>query len=230
MHNNIKSVTFDLDGTLVDTAQDLYLTANEMLLELGLPLLSFSLIKKFIGKGADNFIARCILATAQSEQKVDELFDRGSKLYVDIYSRLNGSTAIVYPGVHEVLQALTRDGYKLAVVTNKPTQFCHPLLENLGLINYFDAVVSGGSTAALKPSPIPILFACRKIKSKASMNTHIGDSISDIDAARAAGSRAIGVSYGYSSDRPLSTINCDLLISSFDQIYSAITQYSFNGN
>ena len=120
---------------------------------------------------------------------------------------------MIYPGVLAGLAAWKASGLKLGVVTNKPGMFTEVLLERTGLLDYFEVVVSGDTTTHKKPHPEPILHACRLFGVRPDRNLHIGDSENDILAARAAGSPAYCVPYGYNEGKPVDTVDCDALVS-----------------
>ena len=206
----LQSVTFDLDGTLLDTALDLSVACNRMLAEMGLPGRSEAEIRRFVGKGMAVLVERCLTWDAAPEAaQVEE----GIAIFRRCYGEENGRFAQPYPGVFEGLQAWREAGLPLAVVTNKPMAFTVPLLEQTGLAGYFQVVVGGDSTPYKKPHPEPVLHACRQLGVGPAANLHIGDSVNDALAARAAGSRAWLVPYGYTEGEPVDSADCDALVS-----------------
>ena len=112
----------------------------------------------------------------------------------------------------------------LAVVTNKPLMFTLPLLEKMGMAEFFKVVVGGDSTAEKKPHPEPILFACRQLGVAPEQNLHIGDSANDVLAARAAGSAAWCVPYGYNEGAAVDSADCDALVSDLLQAFYLATE------
>ena len=123
-----RSLTIDLDGTLVDTVLDLHQACNAMLAELGLPDRSVEEIGRFIGRGTNALVRRCLTQDQTGLAPDDEVFEQGLAAYLKHYTRINGKHAKVYPGVKEGLAALQAAGYPMAVVTNKPVKFTLPLL------------------------------------------------------------------------------------------------------
>jgi len=115
--------------------------------------------------------------------------------------------------VLEGLAAWRDAGLKMDVGTNKPAIFTEALLDKMGMAGYFDVVVSGDTTPFKKPHPEPIHHACRGMGVHAGNNLHIGDSKNDIEAARAAGSAAFCVPYGYNEGEPVDSADCDALVS-----------------
>jgi phosphoglycolate phosphatase len=208
----VSSITFDLDGTLLDTARDIFVACQRVLAEMRLPTRSEAEIRCFVGRGMDELITRCLTWDTPPERAAVE---EGMRLFRQYYAEENGRATQPYPGVVEGLQAFHASGLPLAVVTNKSTAFTQPLLEQTRLADYFQVVVCGDSTPFKKPHPEPILHACRLLGVAPTANLHIGDSINDALAARAAGSLAWLVPYGYSEGKPLSADDCDALVSDF---------------
>ncbi len=205
-----QSVTFDLDGTLLDTIADLAEGCRRMLAELGEPPRSQEEVHSFVGKGMAVLVERCLTRerapTAARLAEAITVFQRH-------YAEVNGLHTRIYPGVLEGLAAWRASGLPLGVVTNKPAMFTEPLLARMGLADYFAVVVSGDTTAHKKPHPEPILHACRRFGVAPPRNLHIGDSINDIEAAHAAGCAAFCVPYGYNEGRPVDSADCDALVS-----------------
>ena len=213
-----RSLTIDLDGTLVDTVLDLHQACNAMLAELELPDRSVEEIGRFIGRGTNTLVRRCLTDDASGAAPSDTLFEQGLAAYLKHYTRINGKHAKVYPGVKEGLSALHAAGYPMAVVTNKPVKFTLPLLEATGLAPYFKAVIGGDSTPHKKPAPDPIICACVEMDVSLVHNVHVGDSGNDIQAAQAAGCAAVGVTYGYAEGYPIKTEDCDALVGGLDEL------------
>jgi phosphoglycolate phosphatase len=204
------SVTFDLDGTLLDTIADLAEGCRRMLEEIGAPPRSQAEVHSFVGKGMAVLVERCLTherpPTAERLQEAIASFRRH-------YAAVNGEKAQIYPGVVAGLEAWRDSGTRMAIVTNKPGEFTEALLARTGLAGYFDLVVSGDTTAHKKPHPEPILHACRLFGVRPDRNLHIGDSENDVLAARAAGCPAFCVPYGYNEGRPVDSADCDALVS-----------------
>lgn len=216
-----RAVTFDLDGTLLDTVPDLALACNRMLLELGERERSLAEIHRFVGKGMVNLVTRCL--TDDAPPSVEKLA-AGVEAFKRHYTAVNGAATTVYPQVLAGLQAWQASGLPLAVVTNKPLMFTLPLLEKMGMAEFFRVVVGGDSTAEKKPHPEPILFACRQLGVAPEQNLHIGDSANDVLAARAAGSAAWCVPYGYNEGAAVDSADCDALVSDLLQAFYLATE------
>lgn len=205
----LRSVTFDLDGTLLDTVADLAEACQRMLAEIQAPPRSLAEVHSFVGKGMAVLVERCLTHDLPPSA---EALQTGIAAFKRHYAEVNGQKTLVYPGVWEGLSAFRAAGYKLGVVTNKPGEFTETLLERMGMID-FEVIVSGDTTAHKKPHPEPILHACRIMGTKPTENLHIGDSKNDIQAARAAGCPVFCVPYGYNEGEPVDSAECDALVS-----------------
>lgn len=205
-----QSVTFDLDGTLLDTIADLAEACRLMLDEIGAPPRSPAQVHSFVGKGMAVLVERCL--THAQLPSVEQL-NAGIASFKRHYAAVNGRLTTIYPGVIAGLDAWKASGLRMGVVTNKPGMFTEALLEHMGLADYFDVVVSGDTTAHKKPHPEPILHACRILGVRPDRNLHIGDSKNDIHAAHAAGCLAYAVPYGYNEGEPVDSADCDALVS-----------------
>ena len=148
----------DLDGTLLDTVEDLAAAVNLMLGQLGRPPLDAALVRTFIGKGIQNLVRRT-LAGALSGEPDAGLLERALPLYLDCYASVNGRSATLYPGVLEGLAVLKDAGFPLACVTNKGERFTLPLLAQMRLAPYFSMVVAGDTLPQKKPDPLPLVHA-----------------------------------------------------------------------
>lgn len=206
----LRSATFDLDGTLVDSIPDLAAACHAMLAELGQPPRTDDDIHRFVGKGMAVLVERCLTWEAAPEAS---LLEAGIAAFRRHYADINGRASTVYPGVVDGLEAFRALGLPLGVVTNKPAAFTAPLLERMGLATYFEVVISGDTLAFKKPRPEPLLHACALLATEPGLNLHVGDSLNDIESARAAGCPVICVPYGYNEGRPVDSADCDALVS-----------------
>lgn len=211
----IKSLTIDLDGTLLNTLPDLTAAANNMLRELGLPLHTEATVATFIGRGVTDLVTRCLPA----EQSADATFLANAlTIFRRHYMAENGHRTVLYPGVIEGLNAWKNAGIPMALVTNKAAAFTEPLLAATGLADFFDLVLSGDSLPEKKPHPLPLLHACQHFGVAPKDNLHIGDSKHDAEAARAAGCRVWLVPYGYGYNpgynpaNPAQQVDCDAIV------------------
>lgn len=211
----IRSLTFDLDGTLLDTLPDLAAAANAMLAELGRPPLPIATIASFIGHGTVNLVARCLPDV--SDVDVTALA-AAQTIFRRHYTVENGRRSRPFPGVMAALGQLAEAGLPLAVVTNKPAQFSEPLLVATGLADFFQFVICGDTLAEKKPHPLPLLHACQRFGVTPAENLHIGDSRHDAAAARAAGCPVWLLPHGYNAGEPVRAADCDAIVAGFDEV------------
>ncbi|MDR1227418.1 MAG: phosphoglycolate phosphatase [Azoarcus sp.] len=207
-----RAVLFDLDGTLLDTIADLADAANLMLAERGQAPRSREEIHGFVGKGIGNLVERCLTEGRAPVSGAEA--DAALEAFRRHYARVNGRRTRPYPGVPELLAALSARGLKMALVTNKATVFTLPLLMQFGIASYFGAVVCGDTLPVRKPDPAVIGHACARLGVEPAASLMIGDSANDALAARAAGAPVLLVTYGYSEGMPVEAIDCDGLLSS----------------
>ncbi|OWT75750.1 MULTISPECIES: phosphoglycolate phosphatase [unclassified Achromobacter] len=211
-----RAALLDLDGTLLDSIPDLAMAANAMRVELGMEVLREDVIATFVGKGVDNLVRRTLaasLAASQSDSECDEsLFQRARESFYRHYHLVNGDKARIFDGVLDGLKAMRELGLKLAVVTNKPTEFTLPLLQRTGLAGFFQAVVCGDTCARKKPDPQPVQHACALLDVAPEYAVTIGDSLNDTQAGRGAGTRTLVVPYGYNEGVDVRTLEVDGIV------------------
>ena len=210
------AVLLDLDGTLMDTIPDLAQAANTMRQELGLSSLPQAQIATFVGKGAKHLVMRMLTVDADPASISPELFERARESYFRNLHRFNGDQAVMFDGVISGLERMKDMGLRLAVVTNKATEFTLPLLERTGLAKYMQAVVCGDTLAHAKPHPAPMLHACAQLKSTPARSVAVGDSINDAQSARAAGCSILAVPYGYNEGQSVQTLDVDAIVDSIE--------------
>ena len=211
---DVDAVLFDLDGTLLDTVDDLHEAANRMLAELGRPLRTREEIRNFVGKGIPKLVERCLADPDVSAAD----FDAAVEVFRTHYRETNGSKSAPYDTVRETLDALKASGVSMGVVTNKAQDFAVPLLEATGLADYFGAVVCGGMLPNKKPAPDMLLHACELLSVGKERAIMVGDSGNDALCAQAAGVPVLLMTYGYTEGVPVDTINCDGLLSKFAEL------------
>lgn len=207
-----RAILLDLDGTLLDTIPDLAAAANGMLAELAASQLPVESIATFIGKGTAQLVLRCLQDDRVGLPADDAAVEQALAVFNRHYHAVNGRASVLYPGVLEGLAAFREHGVKLAVVTNKPTEFTLPLLEKSGLAPWFDAVVCGDTCSRKKPDPMPLLHACELLGSTPDEALLIGDSINDALAGRAAGMKVLAVPYGYNEGLDIRSLDIDGIV------------------
>ena len=215
--NPIRSITIDLDGTLLDTVPDLAAAANAMLRELGRPELPIETIAAFIGRGIPKLVARCL------PDLDGEAVELAQAVFRRHYAVENGRRSRLFPGVLEGLQAFRAAGLPMAVITNKAAAFTEPLLVATQLDSWFEFAVSGDSLPEKKPHPMPLLHACERLGTTPGENLHIGDSRHDAAAARAAGCPVFLVPYGYNEGEDVQGIDCDAIVTSLAEAARRVT-------
>jgi phosphoglycolate phosphatase len=210
------AVLLDLDGTLLDTVPDIAHAANAMRADLGLPPLAQSQIASFVGRGVDTLILRTLAADLHGAEVPQTLFERGRASFYPHYHAVNGQKAVLFDGVLPGLHLLQAMGLKLAIVTNKATEFTLPLLERTGLSGFMQAVVCGDTLAQRKPHPAPMLHACALLGSTPARSVAVGDSIHDAESARAAGCSVLAVPYGYNEGNSVQTLDVDAIVETIE--------------
>jgi phosphoglycolate phosphatase len=215
--NPIRSITIDLDGTLLDTVPDLAAAANAMLRELGRPERPIETIAAFIGRGIPKLVARCL------PDLDDDAVEQAQVIFRRHYAIENGRRSALFPGVLEGLQAFRAAGLPMAVITNKAAAFTEPLLVATQLDSWFEFAVSGDSLPHKKPHPAQLLHACERMGTSPAENLHIGDSHHDAVAARAAGCPVFIVPYGYNEGEDVQGIDCDAIVASLAEAARRVT-------
>lgn len=216
----IQVVAFDLDGTLVDTAPDLAAAANMMLVILGGRPLPETRIPALIGDGIDRLVARVLTLSRDGIAPEPKLLSTATHLFKDLYVQCLFQRSRVYPGVFEALRALASAGVFSCCITNKERRFTLPLLEAAGIAGLIAFAMCADRPEDRKPSPTLLLTACRRFGVDPPRMLYVGDSRSDIIAARAAGCRVIAVDYGYHHGVPLADARPDAIVSNLFELAS----------
>ncbi|AUM72141.1 phosphoglycolate phosphatase [Pseudomonas fluorescens] len=195
-------VMFDLDGTLIDSLPDLAAAVDHMLLELGRPPAGLDAVRQWVGNGTPTLVRRA-LANHIDAKDVDETeAERALELFNAAYEGSHELT-MVYPGVRSTLKWLQKQGVEMALITNKPERFVAPLLDHMKIGRYFRWIIGGDTLPQRKPDPAALFFVMKMANIPASQSLFIGDSVIDVQAAKAAGVKCVGLSYGYNPGRPI---------------------------
>lgn len=180
---------FDLDGTLVDTVQDITDALNYALTPYGIKSLTISDTMEIVGEGISRLIEKAL--PAEKRHLMDDVIKR----FLEYYSEHLTDKSMEYPHVKETLENLT--GFKKAVISNKKEDLSKRLLEELGLAVYFDLIIGSDTAGERKPSAIPVLYIISKLGISPEESIIVGDSNYDIEAGKKAGIKTIAVTYGY---------------------------------
>ena len=209
------TLAFDLDGTLVDTAPDLVGAVNGLLREEALPALPLSSARLLVGRGARVLIERgfSLAGAPLDPAATPELVAR----FIAIYRARIADESRPFEGVEAALDALAEAGATLCVCTNKPTDLSLALLNALGMTYRFAAVIGADRAPAPKPDPRHLTAAIAAAGGRLDRAVLVGDSINDVDAARAAGTPSIVVSFGY-TEIAAAELGGDHLIDHFRQL------------
>ena len=194
-----RAVVFDLDGTLIDSAPDIWHAANRVLAEEGLPPVSFERARDFVGRGARVFAARLEKAALGDNQPARTAHFHARFLYH--YERAHEHTRI-YPHAEAALEGLRARGLRLGLCTNKPLGPTRAALAHFGWSGLFDAVIAGDSLAVAKPDPAPLLAVVAALGLRVAQIAYIGDSETDAETAERAGARFGLYTQGYRRSAP----------------------------
>ena len=211
-------VLFDLDGTLVDTAPDLGAAMNHVLATLDIAPLKIEYVRKSIGYGARVMIERGLAlndASASSEE-LDSLVDD----FLVHYRRNIAANSRPYPGAMAAVSRLKEAGAKVAICTNKFEAMSLALLEELNILGEFSMVAGSDTHPMRKPAPGHLTLTVEQIGCDPSRAIMVGDSITDVNAARNAKMPIVGVSFGY-TDTPMAQLEPDVLIDHMDELWPA---------
>ena len=203
-------VIYDLDGTLVDTRDDIAQSANHMLEMLGAAPLPREEICRHVGNGVRQLIRGCL--NTQDPDRIEE----GVKVYRAHYAKHLLDHTALYPFAREVLDHFKER--KQAVFTNKPNPFSRDILVDLGVADYFCEIVAGDSPFAKKPDPEAILTLMKREGIFVTQVLLVGDSPLDVQTGKAAGVATVGTTHGFSEEEELKASCPDFLVHDFEQL------------
>jgi len=187
---SVRALIFDLDGTLIDSKQDLIHSVNAMLRELGRGELAEETISGYIGHGAPQLVARALGDGCTEAER-----QRALQFFLSYYELHKMDTTCAYPGVAETLEKLAN--MPMAVLTNKPVRISVRILDAMGLAKYFRAIYGGNSFETKKPDPLGARTILRELGAEPQQALLVGDSEVDVQTARNAGMLAAAVNYGF---------------------------------
>ena len=210
-------ILIDVDGTLVDSVPDLAYCVDEMMKQLDMPVRGEAAVRDWVGNGVERLTRRALINQLDGEPD-DALFEKAYPIFLELYAENTSKRSMLYPGVREGLDYMRSAGYKIGCVTNKAEQFTLPLLGDLGIQDEFEIIICGDTLAEKKPHPLPLLHAAEFFKVDPENALMLGDSVSDVKAARAAGFQIICMSYGYNHGVDIRDSNPDAVIDSMAEL------------
>jgi len=217
--NEVRTLVFDLDGTLAETAGDLIGALNVVLAADGIEAVPVSAARSLLGAGGRALIQRGYARAGRdlSPAKLDALFAD----FLAHYNAHIADNSWLFPGVENCLDACEAAGWRLAVCTNKLEYSSKLLLGKLGVAERFAFICGQDTFGVAKPDPKPLVETIRKSGGEARGAIMVGDSVTDIKTARAAEVPVIAVDFGY-TDVPVSELGPDRVISHFDELIAAV--------
>ncbi len=192
---HIRTVLFDLDGTLADTAPDLAFALNTVLEECGRRPLSYDVIRPIVSNGT-NALVYLGFELYPEDRGFSAIRDR----LIEVYSENIARETTLFPGMNDVLEAIENRGLKWGIVTNKPGYLTDPLVKALGIYERASCVVSGDTTAHSKPHPEPMLYAAAASGTTPEHCIYVGDAKRDIEAGLNANMVTVAALFGYISE------------------------------
>lgn len=215
----VPTLIFDLDGTLVDTAPDLLNAANAVLAQRGRPAIDPATLHHMVGFGAKSLITQAFAATGG--EPLPEEMPALVELFLAHYGAHLADHSRPFSGVAETLAGLKAKGAILGVLTNKPHAMAEPLLEKLGLASFFTAIYGAGFKSYVKPDPRIFHDVIAAAGGTNDFAVMIGDSVTDLHTARAAGAPCILMSYGY-TPVPAASLGADIVLDEFTALPEAL--------
>ena len=210
-----RAYLFDLDGTLVDSAPDINAALNAALAAGGYDSVTEAASRDWVGSGSRVLIERALAHLGAFERTADAPhMQLLLETFIGYYREHIADSSRLYPHVADTLTTLARRGTGLAVVTNKYAALSRQLLQAFALEELFATVVGGDTLAVRKPDAGPALHACRIIGCSAADALFVGDSVTDVETARAAGCAVVCVRGGYSHGVPAEALGADAVIDS----------------
>jgi len=214
-------VLIDVDGTLVDSVPDLAYCVDEMMKQLDMPVYGEDKVRNWVGNGVERLTRRALIGQLDGEPD-DALFEKAYPIFLDLYDKNVCERSCLYEGVREAMDFLKTQDVKIGCVTNKNAQFTLPILEKLGVKDDFEIIICGDTLDKKKPDPLPLLYAAEQMGVTAAQSLMLGDSMSDVKAARAAGFDIICMSYGYNHGEDIRDYNPDAVVDSMAEVKNII--------
>lgn len=214
-----KAIIFDLDGTLIDTIQDIADAMNAVLARHHFPTHSYAAYKTFVGNGLKNLTMRSLPETERSESMIDschqELMEQYGAHCID--------KSVLYPGIKELLEKFRQMGDgkpKLAILSNKADVLTQVIIEQIGIRNYFEVVLGNRPELPRKPDPTAARIVADQLQCSPADILYVGDSGIDMQTAHAAGMTALGVTWGFRSREDLMENKAQAIVDDAADIFS----------
>lgn len=212
-----RMILIDVDGTLVDSVPDLTFCVDEMMRALGRPVHGEARVRNWVGNGVERLVRRALIGQLDGEPDEAD-FQKAYPIFLALYAENTSKRSRLYPGIRAGLDYLKAAGFKLGCVTNKAARFTEPLLRDLGVAGDFSIIVSGDTLPQQKPDPAPLLHAAKFFGIEPAQALMVGDSVSDVTAARAAGFQIVCMSYGYNHGVDIRAAHPDAVIDALTEI------------
>ncbi len=213
--SRFEAIVFDLDGTLVETAPDLQAILADVLGEIDVVAPSVERTRPLIGRGARRLIEAALEVASYEADAA--LLDELHRRFMAIYNAKPCRLSTPYPGVRETLAGFAAEGRLMGVCTNKPQRPSNALLEALGLSHFFGSIIGADTLPVRKPDPAHLQTVLDELGASRDRAVMIGDSATDLMAARAVGMPCVLVSFGY-TETPAIELGADRVIDRFDQL------------
>jgi phosphoglycolate phosphatase len=205
----IDLLIFDLDGTLVNTIEDIAASVNHTLVSVGYASISLDTVRRYVGDGVEMLMTRALAGRAG---RIDEAVS----IYKNHHRRNLVVRSALYPTVRETLEHFT--SLPMAVISNKTMEFVGPLLDRLDLSRYFKQVIGADSGLPLKPAPDAVQTLMTRFKAPKERTLIVGDGTTDVQAGKAAGIITCSVTYGFRSEEELRRAGPDFMIREMSEL------------
>lgn len=205
----ISLLIFDLDGTLVNTLEDIAASVNFTLQKLGRPLIPLDAVRQYVGDGVEMLMRRALGGE-------DDLLADAVGVYTVHHSRNLMARSRLYPSVKDTLEYF--QALPMAVITNKSSEFVHPLMEGLGIARYFRLILGADSGLPLKPAPDALVKIMAELEAPKERTAIVGDGTTDVRAGKAAGVITCSVTYGFRTEEELKKAGPDHVIRDLSEL------------
>ena len=212
-------IVYDLDGTLVDTREDISRSANHLRAQMDLPPLPPHQICGYVGLGLKKLVAK-VLGTEE-----EAAVEKGMRIYRAHYAEHLLDNTALYPGARELLEHFRDRGQ--AVITNKPNPYSRQILEALGVAGYFLEIVAGDEAYPKKPDPASLLAILKREEVPPAEALLVGDSPIDVETGVKAGVPTVGVTHGFTDQEELARSRPDALVADLPELLSLALRESW---